>query len=430
MSSENTDRTARGIERRTFLKSTVATTAAGLGLFGSTGPAGALDPSEDSTEKPDITYKKVDRSVREVTAYYTLLTFSEDTVFSNIKNSDASPEEKREARDTLIDLRRKYPVRKEQDGNVTWLTLARENAQSTQEEREQFQKVNGVYRDGIPGRDEASTQWYTTDHSDHTWAAGQDVNVPSSDLDTIEQYSEEPDNITDGVEMPSSINHYEDVKAAFEYGLKKLIRHWDHFYNTGVYYSYWCYHDGHGNDFGSIGGAPRATQSEMDDAYWYDSYGYTTYRNQDLGRALHFVQDVANPLHAGEGWEQLGVYLYYDSSEDDNVAWGVDPNHTTHSRYEEYASDHWTSGDYFRLDFRSYDDCCYYSIYDSEAAVKGLADKAGEYSYDVYDTILNEENNAHWPDWSSSTRSEMEELTSYLIEEEGKYVRGFLKQFF
>lgn len=430
MTANHSERNATSIGRRSLLKSTAATAAVGTGILGTAGSATGLDPSEDSGNKPSFDYKKVDKSLKKVTPHYELLTFSENTVMSFIGNSDLSPEEKREARETVVDLRSKFPVRRRRDGNVIWLELAGNAPEATKADRKKFQRVDRVYTNGIPNTDQVSTQWATGDHEQHTKSACNDVQVPDSTANDIASYSKAPDNITDDVGIPDTIDHYSDVKEAMEYGFKKFLRHWDHYYDTGVYYDYWCYHDGHGNDFGGVGGAPRAVDTTMSNAYWYDNNGYYSYRNESLGWALHFLEDVAQPLHAGMGWEQLGIKLVYDSSEDDNVSWEVDPKKTLHNRYAAYASENWTSGDYFRIDFRSYDDCCYYDIYDPPSALKGLADEAGEYSYDVYDTILNEENNAKWENWSDSTRNEMQDLTSYLMEEEGKYVRGFLKEFF
>jgi hypothetical protein len=430
MSDTSGNRRTGRIGRRSVLKSAAATAAVGTGILGSVGSATGMDPSQESGNEPSFDYKKVDRSVKEITVHYDLLTFSESTIMSFINSSDASPQEKREARETVVDLRSKFPIRQRRDGNVIWLELARDAPESTQDDRKKFQQVDRVYTDGIPGNDQVSTQWATSDHEKHTYRAADDLDVEESTANDVASHSKDPDNITDGLGIPDNIDHYEDVKEAFEYGMKKFFRHWDHYYDTGVYYDYWCYHDGHGDDFGGIGGAPKATDIKMDDAYWYDSYGYDSYRNEALGWALHFLEDVAQPLHSGMGWEQLGIKLVYDSSEDDNVTWEWDPKKTTHERYATYASDNWSSGEVFRYDFRSYSDCCYYDIYDPSSALKGLANKSGEYSYDVYDTILNEEDNAEWDNWSDSTKSEMEDLTSYVMEEEGKYVRGFLKEFF
>ena len=422
MRMSDRDLNGEGIERRQALRALGAGAAVGGGLFAappvSARPEGvAVTPDDVEPPNPDVQVRKVDRSVKSVSSYYPLLTLSQDTVVSFIDDNDRSRKEKREARTAVADLRSKFPVRREREGNVTWYKLVDEGQSPTDADNEKFRTAGRAFANGVSGRREASTQYYKSHHRELTRDACEDMGLSSSTTDEIAPYADDPDDPDVDIGVPDAIPHSEDIEEGLETALNKILHHYGQYYDADAFQVY--HDDEHDEDFGALGGATDAAWWHM---YYADYYSGST-QNKYLGMATHYPADMGVPLHTGMGWEQANLEIYYDvwSLEYD---WRIDPTYWLHSEYEDFVSDNWSS---FRSSFLSDCDGCYYyyPIDDVEQAIRDLASYTGDYSYDVYHHIL-EEGDVDHSEWDWDTWSYMYDVTENCVNEVGHYVRGFM----
>lgn len=436
MPRENNGADDGRIERRSFLKAAGTSTVFGGGMFAAASSANAKEgvavtPEETTPPHPDLKPYQPDPSLLEVGPQWTLLTLQESTVLDRINDSDFSAKEKREARKTFGELRSQFPVvEKENEEAIRW-TLARDAKSPSDEDRKNFSSVNKIFTDGNKRRG-ASTQWWGGNHKKQTRSACDEIGVSSSDADTIVSYAaapDEPDHFR--VEVADWIPHDVDIEEGLEYGLNKALHHYGQYLDTGVFSSYYCYHDGHDETLADIGAGDDVGKWHLDEAK--NAY-YRSTQNEYLGKATHFPEDMGNPLHTGMGWEQINLELVYDSSEGDNVNWDVNVVRWYHDRYEQFAAENWSwdTDHYFRYYFDSNNcsaDYCYYSINDAAQALWDLADYTGQYSAEVFNKVTDE-GDVHWSNWSSNTEDRLRQITENCMHEAGLYTRGYIKEIY
>ncbi|WP_276281641.1 hypothetical protein [Halorussus caseinilyticus] len=421
------------VGRRSVLKTLgAAGTVGGLGFFSTrteaAGPTGkAVSPEDHEPPNPDVQVRRVDKSVKAVSARYPLLTLPEDTVLSYIDASGLSKQEKGEARRSLAELRRRFPVRKEKDGNTTWYTLATSNPSKTKEDAEHFSKAGRAFAKGTAGelRDGPSAAHKTGLHRAMTRDACNEMGIDSTDTDELASYADDPDNPNVELGVPDGIPHEQTVEEGLENALEEVLHHYGQYLDTDAF-EVWESGD-HSDDFGNLGGAPYAADWHVNNA----RYSSGSERNKYLGKATHYPSDMSVPLHTGMGWEQANLNVYYDVWSL-SMEWSVDPMYWLHSEYEEYVSDNWTGGHYLKYEYGS-DQCsdgyyCYYPINDVQQAIQDMATESGQYSYDVYHHILDE-GRTDWTNWDADTKDYMKRITENCIDMAGLYIRGFLHEF-
>lgn len=413
---------SKSIDRRKVLKTAAAGGILGSGLVATVATASEsegspVSPKETTPPNPGVQVTKVDRSVKGAVPHWDMLTLSEETIVRYIRQSDYSQDQKREARDALRDLRRKFPVRREQNGNVTWLKLATDRT-ATQKDNSQARTVHRLFADGTGGG-AVETQFYGSLHEEQAREACDEMGIGGTSKDDIVKGSDDPDNPDVDIQVPDGIMHEQTVEDGLEKGLNYLLRYYGQYFDPGVFEIY--HDDNHDVDFGEIGGAPDAAGIEFSYAEKYDSDLY-------LGRTSHYFSDMGVPLHTGMGWEQVNLEIYTNS--DGNVDYRIDPMYWLHGEYEEYVSDNWDSGEWFQYQFNSNNcsaDYCYYPLDTISGEIKNLADYTEDYSYDVYSKILDE-GQVDWTDWSSNTKDYMQDITENSVHEMGLYFRGLLEE--
>lgn len=427
---------SNGIDRRTLLRTAGATTAVGAGILGTGGTVSADDgiairPGEETLPHPDLDYYKPHDSLLHATAHWPLLAFDVQDVMGYIEGSDYPDREKRKARDSLIDLRRRFPViqqRDTEDENRIWWTLAPGADSRGKDDHETFAHVAKVHADGMQ-RKGPRTQWWHNTHRKQTTTAAKEIGLSDSKASTIGDWADDPD--TTGhysLSFDDNWNHDTDLEEAFEKGLNKVHRHYSQYLDVDGARVFTCYHDDHDWSY-SIGTMHKEGAWHMDQA---DSAYYTSTQDEYLGKATHYPEDAANPLHTGMGWEQLTVDLHYTSDEDDNVGWTISTKKWLHDEYEEFISDQWTSGWNFKDEFKSTDcDGCYryYDILDRQQAIWDMAKESGKHSETVYNKIYSE-GDVDWTNWSWSTESDLASITDNMMYTCGLYVRGFIREFY
>lgn len=413
--------------RRTALKAIGASAVVGSGLLSAASPVAAraeaipISPDEHEVPNPDLQVTKVDRSVKSVSSYFPILTLREDTVVSYINDSDLSRKERREARQALFDLRSKFPVVEERDGNTTWLTLADGAGSPDDDDVEKFKVAGRAYADGASGGSHGgpSTQHYRSLHVDMTEHACNEMGFSDSLSEEIASYADDPDDPDVDIGVPDDIPHSDTVEEGLEEAINKILHHYGQYLDTNMFETY--HNDHHSEEFNIVGGARGAANIHMNYA---DMYCCST-ENKYLGMATHYPQDMSVPLHTGMGWEQANLEIYYDWGSG-SMEYRMDPLYWLHSEYEQFVSDEWW---WFSYDFDSQCDGCYYyyPIDDVRESIYNMADYSGQYSYDVFSKIQEEGDVGH-ENWSSETRDYMYDITENCINECGHYTRGFIHE--
>lgn len=140
---------------------------------------------------------------------------------------------------------------------------------------------------------------------------------------------------------------------------------------------------------------------------------------EQLGRAMHFLQDCSVPFHTGAVAEQIGLTR-------EAIAENLNPvanNAWVHYDYEEYIDDNWDSGKEFKSDYldgasdeRDWEG----SVDEQITTMAGLSELAAD---DLFDTIFSYGEN-HPEEWAD----EVEEQTGAYLWFLGKYDAGMVDE--
>lgn len=417
-----------GFERRTVLK-TATGIGLGLGLTAaSVGQTAASDlqaPGDERIEGelpyPDRGTMRVDDSVKSITPYYYLLTIGKDRLIELVETSNLEGRQKDTIGDFLKDAWREYPVQRGREGNDTIFSLASDQSRGAvaDDEDEQFaMAARAVQRGSRQEDDDPSILWNGSNHNEMTEKTCQEFDLWDFQVDDIAGAAHLPDvDPCDGCSadmFPGSWAMPDWVKDKIEEGLEKVAHHYGHYYDPNQY-SYTM--AGIGIEFNGIGGAPWFCQYEMNQA---DNNCCSTEREY-VGRATHYVQDVAVPLHSGMGIEQIGLGLDCDWS---GCAF-IDPYTDEHFGYENYVSRHLTSGENF-LD--EYDGLWVYNS-NPISVVQNCADRANDYSYELFHLMVdNGSNPDNWT--SSSDRNDLNEMTANCMTWAHGYTHALVNQMY
>lgn len=435
--------------RRNVLKTLGGSAILGAGAFTTTSYATkttgeAVSPGESTRPYPNLETERVHKSVRSQVPNYQLITLPKEIPLKYLDKSDLSEPEKNEARVALADLRSRYPIKKERDGNTTWLKLAGKPDTSgsgghshsgsgshshsnsggiPKEDQERFDKAGRAFRRGTAKAFSGGlgAMHKTSIHRKMTKDACNEMGIDPSG---IADHADDPDRPKVSIELPD-VMHHQAVEDAYRGAAKELMHHVGQYYDADGRQVYTCDHDGtHDEDFNGVGGAPYA-------AAWHANEANSTTGSEHrkrVGHLTHFSQDMGVPLHTGMGWEQMGIYLYLDGT---TVKWGKNPKYDLHSQYETYVKDNWTGGHYLKWEYGSNNcssDYCYYPINNVAAAMRHEAEYTGQWSYKVYKKILDEDTN-DWTSWSSSTKDFMEKVSTNCASENGLYTRGLIQKY-
>jgi hypothetical protein len=394
----------------------------------------ALDPKEAEPTAPRI---ETATELKQATPQYHLLFLAEDSVRYYLDNSDRSQEEKREAHENFTELKRKFPVQKKVDGNLTRYELAPgANKHPDKKGADKFEQVASVFAEGASGIGGGiSTQHHPDLHNTMTESAANDMGLSSDVTSTTSAYADNPDDPNVDLGLPDEITHNTQIDDALRDYIADVIHHVGQYYNPdpGWSYSYLCdhnstYHDA-SSDISDIGGGRVATEYHFDKAD--NSSGET--RERWVGRLTHFPQDMGQPLHTGMAWQQANVDIKYSYS--DGFYFTIDPMYWLHYGYEDFVKDYWDNSyhDFHeKYDTNDCDGC--YRYYDTEGngyrVVNYLADFSHQYSETVYKTILEEDGTRDPSEWDFSTRDDLSQLTRDCLNETGRWVRGCLNHYY
>jgi hypothetical protein len=178
---------------------------------------------------------------------------------------------------------------------------------------------------------------------------------------------------------------------------------------------------------GKIGKAPSRGQEFYSNAL--TSSGKE--KQEQLGKALHILQDVGMPLHSGAFAEQLAPNFSLKQPLPPKVKFDLAPKQKMHYAAEAYAARHFggSEGDYpdqedkFKSAFKGENK---YQVTNMDDAIKDLAETASQYSKELFYNKLNagySDKNV-WSEWENE--DEAENILSNVHFEMGAYTRGVI----
>ncbi len=332
-------------------------------------------------------------------------------------------QQERDAKAALKNLWKKYPVRKERDGNDFVFTLANERAKGgvTDTERDEFSTAGKAVAHGFAkengNRKQISAEWYGSTHKDMTrWTLEKNFDLYDYEVDDIVEYSPKPD--TDPCPCDYSVFDSKDmpdwIADAIKTGLNEFAHHYGHYYDPDAYTVDLCC--GITISFGGMGGAPEFCEYEMAEA---ENHSYSSQR-EHLGRALHYVQDVSVPLHAGMALEQMNFEIDCD--------WDgcevIDPYYDLHYEYEKWVRENFHSGENLVDDY----DSLWAWNSDPSDCVYQVAAEATDQAYEVFH--LMKENGTDIGSWNSTDYNDLVEATANPVFHAGAYTHALVDQIY
>ncbi|MFC3956962.1 hypothetical protein [Halovivax cerinus] len=462
--------TRSAIGRRTTLKY-LSAGALGVSLSSSQVSArsdSTATPERMDLDRPDRPIVKYDDSLYEITAHPYILTLSDAAIDRHFGVSSIKGREFESARRYVENLRARYPVEtvvtdeekrfqlgEEARANLTnerrsgepLLTGASENqtrpspseggipAKQSDLDQDAFRTTLSVFAGPSSGdADEGSSpQWRINHHVKLLEDAKADVGSSTYFSD----WAGEPDLFDDWAngflekaDAALDMVYYPSAMPGVGWLEDKLIDMWSAVLD--VYMSnYMQYYDPdvssisvpHLQDIGikDIGGAPVAFKEFYDRGMAPHGRVYTAW-------ASHYLHDVANPLHTGMGYEQIGIDIDFEWNWDPSrflvdFDHSIDPKHWLHKGVEKYVQNNYEAE--FADAFRGDDGA---PIITPQFAIKSVADESSGYADDIFHQIMDYETPGDdTPDsWDDDTKDMLDGDIKPCLELCGKYNRQLL----
>ena len=418
---------------------------------------GPMDRSD-----PNTAVVRYHDSLRAVTNEPHLLALSESAIDRHFAASDLEGREFERARRYLRNLRKRYPTKRVETGNVEWITLAdeakhtlantRRRQRSILQSQHHSEDLSQPDEGGLPSiqsrsdtqarrtaidvfagspPDEASIQWKPNHHEEILQTALDDVGSNA----TMAKWAGKPDDFDEmangrlGIEDGSLEFHdlpdntpfgIDDIESflggALKKALKRTMDNYAQYYDPNTV-TISIPHVGN-LQVGDVGMAPHAGKTFYMAARTQHNYNKRKY----LSYSTHYLHDMAVPLHTGMGLEQAG--LHFDVKWDGwtpKLTYGLAPKMWLHSGFEQLVQSKWDSSleDAFSgIETNWFDD--------SAQAIEAVARESSKYADDVFHRIMNNESDGNWGNWS--VKSQILENVDSCFDICGAYNRGFLKK--
>lgn len=431
--SDANDGGERATTRRNALK---LLSAAGAATFAVPGAADDGPTPVSTLPEPDAPVVGVADEMKELTNAWTLLTLDEDAVLRWMDRADADAAAVGAAKRRVTELRKDYPVEKVRTGtNRFEYRLAEDaSAEVSRADREKFREAYRLHAQGaaggMPGGD-VGAAWKGTDHERHVSAVeGQMPSLSSSEASNLQDHVSEPDDYdhpcdcSSPVDVNDSIPYDGDIEQALADVPGKFAQKYCHYRDANLA-SFSAF--GYTVDVGALGGAHAQTECAYNQAK--NAY-YEFNREENIAHALHYVQDMGNPLHVGMGREQAGLTFF-----DDGI-YSFNPKNWLHGGFEALVRDHWyTDAMWDALKGEDPDDFPNWVYWPVEsnggprAAVNALAEDNEDRAYTVYQKIMNA-SSQNYENWDYSRKLDLLDLARDALQREGIFLRGFLREFY
>lgn len=431
------------LSRRSAIK---RLSAVGLGLtVGATGTGAAQSKEEipyDDFERPypDKTTTRFGPSLRGVTAHPEILALSKKAIKRHFKSSDLAGKEYGQALRYVRELRKEYPVERVSDGDDTVIRLAPEaktepiypakhDAEAQRRHQNAIDVFAGKSVDEHVGSDgDVSTQWSQSHHKDITEVLLDSADPYLYDYPII-QASDDPDDfgeeargevngICDQIDL-GALDGYKDTACdIIASALDVFHTNYAQYYDPSIASISF-------GPFGEIGvpvglgKAPAATNT-----FYYAAASAND--REKFGWSLHYLQDMAQPLHAGMGIEQAGFEMTWTGPE-------KNPKYWLHYGFEDLLRDFWDQDPSFSSETKSMEQIMRDSgtasyVYPKYAA-ENMAETSTQYASDIYYEILENEDQRDYGTWDWSTKYNVYKDLANCYSELGYLGRGMIEKF-
>jgi len=358
----------------------------------------AIDPDERDLLHEDVTYVRVGDDLKSLTRNWPVLAADDDVVFGHLDETGYEDSEAAQARETIKEYRRRYPVEtSKRDGNLH-LELAtggsgrrrsgRRSAGSvsTEDNPEDLAAAAEVVNDGFAksrAGNSVETEWKRNHHGDISWHCADVMDISSFYESDIRSEAKQPD--SDDYSAPDSVSDM--IGSNF---FKKTIHSEKHYYNPST----------------GLGSAPQEAKDNFEDAknnadrVNQDPFSYTRGpAYEKTAYASHYVADCGQPLHTGMEWWQASDYIRAKRESDYEAI---------HYRYAKWARD-----EVWPEEKDNYTTQSWYPFSDLQDATENLAEMSSE-AETVFWEIYNNDTWRHDYNLRQITENRFQDTCRYL----------------
>lgn len=401
---------------------------------------GEIDYSGHELPYPNTSVTKLHQSIRNVTNHPEILTLTDADIDRHFENSDLEGRAYTEARDYVRSLRKRYPVQTVSNKNVTMYKLGPRAEKSSITPKKDgngraYAKALSVFA-GNP--DEARANWSKDHHIDITEellsdTIGSNFTISINSDDPDEFGGRAADRVDDLTSQLQTDNIVEELIVGEVADWLKTV--------LNVYHTNWIqYYDPSiaSLDMGDLGtldlpyGLGKAHKAGG--AFFQEARNESSDYDAEVkcGYSIHYLQDCAQPLHTSMGAEQAGVDIYGLTSDND-IDYSFSKKKWLHYGFEGLVKRNWTEYPDFASDDLKYHMSSSGSpsrIYSAEQAIEDMAKNSTDYGYDIYDTIIrNEDSGSNSTGWDTSTKREVYEDLANCFSTLGYLGHGFMEEF-
>jgi hypothetical protein len=317
------------------------------------------------------------------------LALDHSLILGYLDSADISESERARYEDTLKEIWDTYPTKSVQRGDVTYILLEKTPVSEAGKNLGYDEHgslgldpvAEAVYEGVVAERGKrVSISWNPSTHSKMADLSGRKMGISSTYVSTASQAADDPDSWPQRIFGGVELSGYVEI----------IVHSWEHYYNPNT---------GSGDAPDYARNYANAARSDYLNLSFTDAF-------TKLGYALHFIQDVGQPLHTGKEYSQY---------EEGNKA-GKEGKKSLHALYEDYVSNNWTTGYNFASTYNA--NGYYYAVSNPRAATVDLAKYSNQYLDELWMTIFD------YPStFGSNTR--VRQITENCLLKTALYAKGF-----
>jgi hypothetical protein len=353
----------------------------------------------DTGKQEELSYEslpdfRIDTSIPESSPYWAMLLLGTDQrrMLMDFINDRDIPKEKKEAWKTVLnEIWKKYPVKLVKNQQATFITIDTTGGEIrlTADENAILQEIEAELGKAISRglNDDITVTWNGDTHKS--------ISYYSCQRELGKQgYSDD-----DTIKYAKICQNYADDPDTWQYDNIYLTS-----YNHGYLLDYKI----------GIGAAP-------DNCLIYANQAKDHYRSanligafESLGYSSHFMEDLGNPMHTGNGFDQ---YVWKNLRLD------------IHKIYEDYVNENWTADSAYYFEQYALNENNRYTINSPRDSAIELASTSYSKENELYLLIINSmfyDKKTHEYSFDLSTQPRIRDITQERITETTKYMNGLV----
>jgi hypothetical protein len=353
----------------------------------------------DTGEQAELSYERlqdfrIDTSIPKSSPYWAMLLLGTDQrrmLMDFINDRDIPKEKKEEWKTALNEMWKKYPVKLEKNQQPTLITI-----DTTSREFSLTADENAILLEIEAELGEAASRDLNGDIG-VTWNGNTHKGI--SYYSCYRELGKQGYSDDDSKKYADICQNYADVPDTWHYGSLILTA-----YNHGYLLDYKI----------GIGAAP-------DNCLVYANQAKDNYRSanltgafESLGYSSHFMEDLGNPMHTGNGFDQ---YAFKNAKLD------------IHTIYEDYVNENWILGTAYYFEQYAMNENNRYTINSPRDSAIELASVSYSKENELYLLIINSmfyDKKTHEISFDLSTQPRIRDITQERITETTKYANGLV----